>query len=122
MNNPINTLPGCIYICGPITGLPLNNVYAFEAVERIIEASGVKCHNPQKLFDGIDTTNFEHRDYMKVCVSYLAMCDIVVTLDGWEDSVGAKQEVFISRTMGKSIVPLAKLDQFLKSITQPATT
>lgn len=110
MTNPLNTASKCIYICGPITGKPLNNVYAFEAIEKIIESMGLKCHNPHKLFEGIDTSSFEHKDYMKVCVSYLAMCDVVVTLDGWDDSVGAKQEVFIARTMGKEIIPVAKID------------
>lgn len=115
MTNPLNTQPGCIYICGPITGLPLNNIGAFEEVQKRIESNGFTCHNPHNLFEGIDTSKFDHKDYMKVCVSYLAMCDYVVTLDGWSDSVGAKQEVFIARTMGKEIVPVANLDHFIST-------
>lgn len=104
MKNPKDIKPGTIYLCGPITGLPNNNFEAFARVQEKLDAENVPNVNPHELFNGIDTKNFTHGDYMKHCISHLAFCDMVVTLKGWEQSIGATMEVRIARDMGKKII------------------
>lgn len=116
MKNPLEIKPGTIYIAGPITNMLLNNFPAFEEVQKKIEAAGFKCINPHEIFEGIDVEDFKHRDYMKVCVSFLAMCDIVVTLEGWADSTAARQEVVIAREMGKDIRPASTIKNVLEEL------
>ncbi len=103
-----NILPGTIYICGPVTGLPLNNFPAFQEAEEELTKLGAKCLNPHSLFENLVTKHYEHDDYMRVCISALALCDSVVTLNGWEQSKGADMEVKIARLMNKEVVPLHK--------------
>lgn len=100
--------PGTVYICGPITGLPLNNFPAFQEAEDELTKMGIKCLNPHSLVEFLDTKHYEHDDYMRVCVSALAFCDRIVTISGWENSKGADMEVKIARIMNKEVVPLHK--------------
>lgn len=97
-----------IYIAGPITDMPNNNHSEFALAEQYLKGKGHRVVNPHSIFDSIDTTGFDHSEYMKHCVSELAHCDEVVTLQGWETSKGAKQEVDIARIMGKPVKHIIK--------------
>jgi len=109
MQNPMHIENGTVYIAGPIRNQVLNNVPAFEEAEEKLNALGYDCVNPHKIFEGVDTTNFKQADYMKRCISYMAMCDVVVTLPNWENSPGATEEVEIARRMGKEIIHYSKI-------------
>ena len=113
MKQPNQTKPGAVYICGPITGLPLNNAPEFSRIQEQLDAENIPNINPHEIFEGIDVVEFKHADYMKHCISYLAFCDKVITLKGWESSVGATMEVRIARSMGKEVIIA---DVFIKQL------
>lgn len=110
MRNPREIQPGTIYICGPITGLPGLNFTAFAHAEERLNALGFNTINPHEIFRDVNTEGFEHADYMKHCISFLGMCDRVVCLEGWEQSIGASMEVKCSHTLGK---PVHTLESFI---------
>lgn len=115
MKQPQETKPGTIYVCGPITNIPENNFPAFKKVQEVLDSEAISNIIPHEIFDGIDTKDFTHNDFMKYCVSHLAFCDKVITLKGWESSVDATMEVRIARAMGKEVI---NADVFLKQLTE----
>lgn len=88
-----------IYLSGPITGLPQNNYKEFALAQERIEALGYKVLNPHEFFEGKNTRDWEHQDFMRVCIAEMMKADLVVTLPGWEKSLGATIEVQIARLM-----------------------
>lgn len=88
-----------IYLSGPITGLPQNNFKEFALAQESVEALGYKVLNPHDFFQDQDTIDFQHQDFMRVCVAKMMKADLVVTLPGWEKSLGATIEVQIARLM-----------------------
>lgn len=94
---------GTVYICGPITDMPQNNYPAFETAEVELKKRGIPCVNPHALFDQMNHNGFTHDEYMRTCISFLAQCDKVVTLRGWEGSKGALIETRVARLLDKEI-------------------
>lgn len=88
------------YLCGPITGLPNNNKGAFRTARRNVEDMGYNTIMPHDLFLGIDTSHYQHADYMRRCIRALMQADIIVLLPGWEMSRGAQLEIQIGSLIG----------------------
>ena len=88
-----------VYLSGPITNMPQNNYKEFAFAQAKIQSLGYTVINPHDLFNGVDTKDFTHDDYMRCCIVAMMNADIIVTLHGWEDSIGAVMEVSIARTM-----------------------
>lgn len=88
-----------IYLSGPITGLPQNNYKEFALAQERVEALGYKVLNPHEFFEGKDTRQWDHPDFMRVCIAEMMKADLIVTLPGWEHSIGAKMEVDIARIL-----------------------
>jgi Domain of unknown function (DUF4406) len=109
MTNPMQIEDGTVYVAGPIRNQVLNNVPAFEDAVEKLNALGYKTINPHNIFEGMDVSEYKQKDYMKRCISYMAMCDVVVTLPNWENSEGATEEVDIARRMGKEIIHYSKI-------------
>ena len=104
-----------IYLCGPITGIPQNNYLQFKEAAEILRNAGYQSViNPHDLFEGIDTSGFAHHDYMKVCLKTMVDCDLLLTLDDWEKSVGATLEVKVARVLLIEVQPAFK---FIQAIT-----
>lgn len=95
-----------IYISGPITGIPSNNIHAFREAEEKIRSMGMNPIVPHDFFEGVDTQDFVWEDYMKKCIKELMNCDAVVTIEGWNDSRGAQIEVDLARKLGFEVLPL----------------
>ncbi len=93
-----------IYLVGPITGLEKLNYPEFIMAQELLNALGMDTVVPHDIFQGMDTSNFEHNDYMKHCIKEMVFCDTVVTLKDWELSKGAKMEVNIAREMGMEVI------------------
>jgi len=99
-----------IYISGPMTGLPDNNYPEFNRVTALFEGSGFGVINPAD--NEPDAPRPTHADYMAISRLQVASADIVVCLPGWMNSVGAREEVAIAKTLG---IPRISVDRLLKS-------
>jgi nucleoside 2-deoxyribosyltransferase len=86
-----------VYIAGKITGLD-NYKELFAAKEKELTGLGYSVINPAILPIG-----FEHHEYMHICYSMIDVCDMVVFLDNWSDSVGAKLEMAYAFKLGKAV-------------------
>lgn len=75
-----------IYIAGKITGNP-DYKKQFDEAEKALREEGHIVMNPAILPLG-----FEHHEYMQICYSMIAVCEAVVFLHNWSDSVGANME------------------------------
>lgn len=82
-----------VYLAGPITDLPELNLPEFRMVEGLLCEKGYEVTVPHDLFEGIDTSQFTHKDYMDVCLPKIRQHDVVMFLDGWEKSKGSLQEM-----------------------------
>lgn len=114
--NPLCIPTGTVYISGPITKIPGLNKEAFKSAQSRLNTAGIPSLNPHDFFVGIDTLNTPHRELMDVCISWMSKCATIITLPGWEDSVGAQEEVAIARLMKKEVVFAEKYFKDLESM------
>jgi hypothetical protein len=95
-----------IYLSGPITGMAENNFTAFAKVEEKLNALGHNVLNPHTICQDVNPKDFATEEHywqycMRLCVAAMSVdADMVLTLDGWEHSRGAKKEVNIARELG----------------------
>lgn len=99
-----------IYLSGPMTGYPEFNYPAFRKAAKVLRDYGFKVFDPSECFGG-DTT-LTKEVYMKTDIKAVLEADLVVTLEGWEDSSGAKLEVEVAQACG---IPVTSYDRFITS-------
>lgn len=85
-----------IYIAGAITNNP-NYVEQFAAAEKKLIAEGYAVINPVK------NSGFTYPEYIDMGLNELMRCDAIYMLKGYENSQGAKLELFYAVTTGKKI-------------------
>lgn len=98
-----------IYLCGPMTGYPLNNFPAFDKAKADLEEFGWEVVSPADLDRelGYDPTKgdvIEEKDlpaFIKNIIvqdiKALVECDGVVMIKGWEQSKGANAELKVAQ-------------------------
>ena len=84
-----------VYLAGPITGVP-DYQSRFRVIETALALKGYTVLNPAKLPEGL--TN---KQYMHVCLALIDCADVVLFLDGSQDSKGAMCEFTYCRCIGK---------------------
>lgn len=113
-----------VYLSGPMTGHDGLNVRSFDHASSICRSLGAtRVYNP--CHAGIDK-GVSHEDAMLFSIRTLVRpgvediacarpggvpasgVDMVVTLDGWEKSEGARLEVIVARACG---IPVVRLDE-----------
>lgn len=72
----------CVYIAGPMTGLPDYNFPAFHAAAAAWRARGWGVFNPAAAFDGDQTKPY--KDYVAYDMKLLRSCDAIAMLPGWD--------------------------------------
>lgn len=96
-----------VYISGRITGLPIDVVREkFGDAEELLQDIGFIPVNP--LENGLDHTH-TWSQHMVRDIEMLMSCDIILMLDNWRDSKGARIEYNIAQEMGKKILFEASL-------------
>ena len=107
---------GRAYVCGPMTGYPFYNMYAFKYVKMLWETQGWAVTTPLdcnsriwikhygREFDPTEDTCDYGDDILKEMfvedIKTLLASDAVIALTGWEKSRGATIEVNIARAFG----------------------
>ena len=93
-----------IQLSGPITGIA-DYHQRFEKAKVELVAAGYKnIANPAELDGVINEGKYE--EYMSLCMSLLDMCDVVVMLPGWKESLGANREYGYALAKNKMIFEL----------------
>ncbi|MDL2315053.1 DUF4406 domain-containing protein [Bacteroidales bacterium OttesenSCG-928-C19] len=91
----------CTYIAGKVTGLEHNDAWAkfFVAESNLMNQS--KTVNPMRICD----CGWSWWRCMVVCLWHLIFkCDRIYLLENWNDSKGAKIELFVALLTRKEIV------------------
>ena len=86
-----------VYISGKITGMEEQAYKNFEEAENYITSLGFNVINPMKLTHNHDKT---WNSYMKECLKHLMDCDYIYLINGYEESKGAKLELYIAEELG----------------------
>ena len=94
-----------LYVCGPMTGIPLHNFPAFHRAAADLRALGFEVVSPAELdgqdFDHDNPEPWEH--YLRRDIVILLDCDGVFTLPGWDTSRGATLERHIAVELGMPV-------------------
>lgn len=91
---------GVAYISGPMRSKPEFNYPYFNQVEDRLTDEGWQVLNPARHFDGDTSKDFA--DYMEKDYLDVIAADTVFLLPGWQDSEGARLEVQVAKSLGKS--------------------
>jgi len=91
----------CIYLSGPMTGMPDLNFPAFNAEAARLRALGYDVINPVEV--NPDPAAPWH-ECMRKDLMALLQCDTIALLDGWEKSAGAHLEMHVAHRVGMRIV------------------
>lgn len=94
-----------LYISGPITG-DKEYKLKFRAAAQQLEARGYNVVNPAELDDVLPVKSMTHEEIMRTCLDILLQCDAVVTLPGWETSLGCQREVGFAEGADKIVLPI----------------
>lgn len=94
-----------------MTGLPEYNYPAFRTAAKILRNVGFKVFDPSEIFDGDQTLAKEI--YMREDIAAVLKASMVVTLDGWEQSSGARLEVEVAKACG---IPIISYDELTENI------
>lgn len=97
-----------LYLSGPMTGMPNFNYDAFNEAAFVLRASGNFVFNPAECFGGAQ--NLPKEEYMREDIKAVLEATVVVTLVGWEKSLGALLEVEVAKACG---IPVISLEDIL---------
>lgn len=122
-------IPEPAYIAGPMTGIPQFNFPAFDAAAVALRARGIAVASPAELDspearaaalaspDG-NLSSYEYQtdltwgDLLARAVKIVAdQVGSVVVLPGWENSRGARLEVFVARLCRKPVYRYPDLEE-----------
>lgn len=88
-----------IYICGPRKKLHGKSNEAFLHAEKLIHSTNRTAVNPVKIYGGIHFDDFSNNHYMRQCIIAMLGCDLVVTLENWNEDQECCREVDIARRL-----------------------
>ena len=91
-----------------MTGYPDFNYPAFRKASTIFRMQGLEVFDPSEIFDGDQTLSKEI--YMREDIAAVLKATVVVTLDGWEQSSGARLEVEVAKAIG---IPVESYNEFI---------
>lgn len=91
------TKPMCLYVSGPMTGLPEFNYPAFNQAAQDLRAAGYQVINP---VDKDVPTSEPWLVHMREDIRLMMDCDGVAILPGWQTSRGANVEIQLAHGLG----------------------
>lgn len=84
------------YIAGPMSGIHELNFPRFHAKAKQLRAHGREVINPAEINPDLDADWLE----CMICdIKWVATCDSIYMLDGWENSPGAKIERLVAEKL-----------------------
>lgn len=88
-----------VYIAGKMTGVPNYNFDRFNTKETELTKKGWRVLNPAKI--GVLP---DYNMYWPINKAMLDGADAIYMLDGWEDSKGARKELFYAIKIGLPVI------------------
>ena len=98
-----------IYLSGPMSGLPNNNVPTFNKAAKKLRAAGYRVVNPAELDEGEPKTSWV--ECLKRDLKWLTACEAIATLPKWRKSRGANLEIYVGKQLD---YPVHTVGYFLK--------
>ena len=89
-----------IYISGPMSGVEDYNYERFYDVAYLLRNKGNEVLNPAE--NNPEPPTYEN--FMAMSLKQVEACDVVVLLEGWMSSPGARDEVAHAKLHGKEIM------------------
>lgn len=91
-----------VYISGAISSLTYLDAYEnFEKVEHKLKSIGItNIFNPMKEIDQM----LDYDAQMDICEENLRKCSIIILIENWKQSKGAKQEFMWANQLGLQIM------------------
>jgi hypothetical protein len=86
-----------VYVSGPMTGLPQNNVPTFNAAARRLRLAGYEVVNPAELDAGEPCNTWV--ECLRRDLKWLVTCDAIATLPKWKRSKGANLEIHVGKQL-----------------------
>ncbi len=93
-----------IYVSGPMSHLPNNNVPAFNAATKLLRKKGYKVVNPAELDKEETCRTWEQ--CLRRDIRHLTTCTDIATLKGYKKSRGATLEIHIGRALSFKVHPV----------------
>jgi hypothetical protein len=90
-----------VYISGPMTGLPDNNLVAFDLMHQVLRQRGCLIQNPGRYEEG--EKDLPYSVLMRRAIKMLCNSSVIVMLDGWHQSKGAAIEYSVAEAIGLPI-------------------
>jgi hypothetical protein len=100
-----------LYVSGAISKVPDLNKPLFAKVTKHLRGLGYLVVNPHEVCEGLPAE--EWHTCMKRCIAAMVQCDILIMLEGWEESTGATIEYELATQLNMSAF---NLDFFLQSL------
>lgn len=92
----------CIYLAGPMTGLPEHNFPAFHAAAAVLRERGHQVVSPAEV-NAADVGKWAWEQFMRVDLALLVKCERIAMLPGWQQSKGAKLEHHVATEIGMPV-------------------
>lgn len=93
-----------VYISGPMTGRPDNNIDEFNEAEDLLLKAGYWVLNPTS--NGLsDSASYE--DHMRADLRMLSVADALAFLPDWEKSRGARLEIEVAHVLNIPTRPVS---------------
>lgn len=99
---PIHSKKGKrVYVSGPMTGYPDENMDAFNEAEDALRNMGYSVCNPIATSGWLG--DLKHHEYLRFDFQRVLEADFLVALDGWEHSKGALAEILVATRIGTKV-------------------
>lgn len=95
-----------IYLSGPMTGLPEGNYPAFFRYEEFLLSLGWQVSNPARINPhppGKDVDEQTRAQSIWRDLEAVRDSDCMAVMPGWENSIGARAEMFLARSLNHPI-------------------
>lgn len=87
-----------------MTGLPDFNYPAFRTATLDLIARGYEVVSPVECSEHLEGTGASWADYLRADLPELVTCDVIVLLDGWHKSKGARLEHHVALELGMEVL------------------